>query len=355
MRPPGTIATTAGSRVASGSSPPGSARLDWTVAALSVGFVGGVFLDGWAHTHGRVDQTFFTPWHAVFYAGYAAVAAVLVVTVLSNRARGYAWLRAAPTGYGLSLVGVVVFLVGGVTDLIWHTFFGIEVGVEALLSPTHLILALGLGLIVSGPVRASWCRHEPGAGWRTRGPMLLGLVATMSVLTFFTEYAHPVVYVAAGSSHPFGGAEGLGVTSILLQASILMATIQLAMRSGMLLRGAVTVVVTLNVAAMGFLNFSGAYPLALVVAAGAAGLLIDLLYACLGPAATRPTAWRLFAFAAPAILYLLYFVALMLTEGIAWSVHLWVGSIVLAGVAGWLLSYLLLPPRSYADHRLERR
>ena len=54
----------------------------------------------------------------------------------------------------------------------------------------------------------------------------------------------------------------------------------------------------------------------------------------------------LFTFALPATFYLCYFPALMLTEGIAWSVHLWVGSIMLAGIAGWLLSYLLLPPRS---------
>jgi putative effector of murein hydrolase len=31
-----------------------------------------------------------------------------------------------------------------------------------------------------------------------------------------------------------------------------------------------------------------------------------------------------------------------LTRGIGWSAHLWMGSIVLAGVTGWLLSYILL-------------
>jgi hypothetical protein len=41
----------------------------------------------------------------------------------------------------------------------------------------------------------------------------------------------------------------------------------------------------------------------------------------------------------------------MLTEGLAWSVQLWVESITLAGIAGWLLSYLFLPPRA-SDDRL---
>jgi hypothetical protein len=125
-----------------------------------------------------------------------------------------------------------------------------------------------------------------------------------------------------------------------------MGMIQLAVRFGTLPRGALTVIVTLNAAAMGCLNFSGDYPLALVVGAGAGALSVDVLYAWLRPTVTRLTAWRLFAFAAPAAFYLWYFLALMLTDGVAWSVHLWVGSIVLAGIAGWLLSYLLLPPRS---------
>ena len=333
------------------SRPPHSIGLDWAMAILSALFVGGLFLDGWAHTHGRVDQSFFTPWHAVFYAGYAMTASALVASLLRNHARGCPWQLALPVGYGLSVLGALIFAAGGVTDLIWHTIFGIEAGVEALLSPTHLVLALGLGLIASGPVRAAWRRSEPGLGWAAQGPMLLALTSTLSVLTFFTEYAHPLVYAAAGRGHPHGGAEGLGVASVLLQTALLMAIVLLTARIGTLPRGGLTLIVTLNAAAMGFLNFSGDYPLALVVGAGVAGLLGDTLYARLHPSAAAPSAWRLFAFALPATFYLCYFLALMLTEGIAWSVHLWVGSIVLAGIAGWLLSYLLLPPRSSEDRR----
>ncbi len=57
-------------------------------------------------------------------------------------------------GYGLSLLGVSIFALGGVSDMIWHMLFGIEVNVDALLSPTHLLLAVGMALIVSGPLRA---------------------------------------------------------------------------------------------------------------------------------------------------------------------------------------------------------
>jgi hypothetical protein len=40
---------------------------------------------------------------------------------------------------------------------------------------------------------------------------------------------------------------------------------------------------------------------------------------------------------------MIYFFAIQMLHGIAWVIHLWVGSIVLAGVVGLLLSYLLVP------------
>ena len=40
-----------------------------------------------------------------------------------------------------------------------------------------------------------------------------------------------------------------------------------------------------------------------------------------------------------------YFLDLMLTHGIIWSIHLWLGSCVMAGIVGLVLSYLLVPPQ----------
>src|SRR6266481_5608079 len=107
---------------------------DRMMVILVCWFVGGLFIDGWAHNHGLVDRTFFTPWHALLYSGYAANAVLLLVTVARNHARGYDWQEAIPDGYQLSLLGVPLFAIGGVGDLIWHTLFGFEVGIEPLLS-----------------------------------------------------------------------------------------------------------------------------------------------------------------------------------------------------------------------------
>jgi hypothetical protein len=229
---------------------PGGVGFDWVLAVLSAVFVGGVYLDGWAHAHGRVDQSFFTPWHAVFYAGYAAVASALVAALLKSRARGYPWRQAVPTGYGLALV----FAVGGVSDMIWHVLFGVEVGVEALLSPTHLALGVGMGLIVTAPLRAAWRRPEPASGWVAQAPVILALTSTLSLLTFFTLFAHPTVYPAAGAGTPHGGSEVMGVASILLQTVLLTGTILLAVRYCTLPAWALTLMFTLNSAAMGVLT-----------------------------------------------------------------------------------------------------
>lgn len=48
------------------------------------------------------------------------------------------------------MVGIALFGVAGVGDMAWHEVFGIEANVEALLSPTHLLVIVGAGLFVSG-------------------------------------------------------------------------------------------------------------------------------------------------------------------------------------------------------------
>src|SRR5258708_601990 len=112
------------SAASTGKLPPlGGWRFDWMATALFTFLIGGVYLDGWAHNHGKVDTSFFTPWHAVLYSGLALVGIFLVVNLLLNHRKGYPWLEALPPGYGVSLLGLIVFGVGGVLDLIWHMLF----------------------------------------------------------------------------------------------------------------------------------------------------------------------------------------------------------------------------------------
>src|SRR5438552_2538577 len=85
--------------------PASSAGLDWATVALSTWFIGGVFVDGWAHNHIPQLESFFTPWHAVLYSGFAATALLMLGVFMRNVAAGFHWRSALPSGYGLSLIG----------------------------------------------------------------------------------------------------------------------------------------------------------------------------------------------------------------------------------------------------------
>ena len=177
------------------SNPRTSNNFEWLMAVLAILLIAGITLDIWAHNHGQVDQSFFTPWHAGLYGAMALNGIVLGIVMARNVLRGgYSWKRALPVGYGLSLVGVIAFAIGGGLDLWWHTLFGIEVSTDALLSPTHLILATSGALIFTGPLRSAAYRIAPHvpAHYRTHGPMLLSLAATLTLLELFTTYAHPM-------------------------------------------------------------------------------------------------------------------------------------------------------------------
>ena len=67
-------------------------------------------------------ESFFTPWHAVLYSGYAF--SVLSTMYIKNSIKDYR--------IDMVFLGAVIFGIGGGLDLLWHTFLGIEQGVEPL-------------------------------------------------------------------------------------------------------------------------------------------------------------------------------------------------------------------------------
>ena len=326
----------------------GGLGFDWLMVLLSAVFVVGAYLDGWAHNNDKVDQSFFTPWHAFFYGGFAVVALTLVGAVLLNRSRGYTLADVIPSGYRTSLAGLFVFAAGGVGYLASHTAFGIEEDIEALFSPTHLLLGVGLALIVTGPLRAGWNGKEQAISWRRLAPALLSFSLFLSVLTFFLFFCHPVTQVVAGRFHRHynndigivAGMLGLVVISGLLTGAALF----LLRRWHYLPFGMLTLLWGLNTLGMTIIDYEHRDQLWLGGALIGAAILCDLLLVWLRLATDRPDRLRLFAFLAPVLLTGSYFAALMATEGTSWSIHLWSGAVVLTGIVGLLLSYLIAPP-----------
>ncbi|MBM3219686.1 MAG: hypothetical protein FJZ38_13605 [Candidatus Rokubacteria bacterium] len=316
---------------------------DWAATALGALFTGGVYLDGWAHTHGLVDETFLTPWHAVLYSGYVALAALLVGRAAwTVRREGVPWHRAMPNGYGLCLVGVACWIVGGLFDAVWHTLFGFEVDTEALMSPAHALLALGFALMTSGPLRAALGR--PPRRWWNELPMLFSLTFVVSILTFFTQIAHPIANLFGTRQAVMGVTVELGITGFLLTSVILTAPLLFLLRHGRLPHGGGTILVGFNAFVMGFIVYHGAYPRRVVAAIVAAACCLDVLRAALRPSPERRRAFRIFAVAVPTLPTAAYFLAAATSDGIVWSTHLWSGVIVFAAAAGWLVSSRVLPP-----------
>ncbi|MGH2720793.1 MAG: hypothetical protein ACRDJO_04210 [Actinomycetota bacterium] len=173
--------------------PAASAAFTWGVVLVSALLVAGLYVDLWAHSHGRVDQSFFTPWHAMLYGGYTVAAAYLAFATLRSRRRGLPLRWSLPEGYGLSLLGAAIFALAGAGDMAWHMAFGIEMGVDALFSPSHLALATGGTLIVAGPFRAALSRPATAR----RLPAALSLAFTLSVFQALTQFASPVAEVLA--------------------------------------------------------------------------------------------------------------------------------------------------------------
>jgi hypothetical protein len=343
---------------------------DWTMAGLSIWWMGGLFIDGWAHSNIPQLETFFTPWHAIFYSGFFAVATALVVRVLLNlrQAAGpqvswaalirqslvtRSWLKAIPRGYELTALGLTLFLVSGVGDMTWHIFLGIEKSTEALLSPTHLGLATGLGLSLSGALRAAWRRSGSPSTWRELAPAIVSLTFTFSLLTFFTTYGDALVRL--WPLNPTPGSATSGIIDILLTTGLTMGIVLLAVRRWKLPFGTFTIMLGLNGSMMAVFN-----PHALMISAPTGilgGLAADLLYRALQPSLQEPDRVRLFAFLVPLCMYIVYFLDLMIVgalfwhAGIVWTAPFWAGAPVVAGITGFLLSFVMIPPTSEQQER----
>ncbi len=82
----------------------------------------------------------------------------------------------------------------------------------------------------------------------------------------------------------------------------------------------------------------------LAVAVMVAGVAADMLLLTARPSAERPGSLRVFAFIVPWTVFLFYYLALITTAGTWWSIHMWLGVPLQAGVVGLFLSYLVVPP-----------
>ncbi|HXF82521.1 MAG TPA: hypothetical protein VNN19_07205 [bacterium] len=340
-----------------------SPRLSWWGEMVTVGFSAwaacGAFLDGWAHSKVVQFETFFTPWHAVFYSGFVALTVWLGWSVRRFARAGRRGLEAIPAGYRLGVLGLGIFTLGTVGDMLWHMGLGIEQEGERLSSPAHLALFVGGLLAITSPLRAAWADPERTPTLRRFLPPLLSATLATMVMVFMIghlwafysadligrlQYGTALDQLAstAEAKRAFGYLIQARVGgSLLLSTALLLAPLLVLVRRWRLPPGSATIMfatVALGMSALRELHLAETVFVALLTGATA-----DWLLATLRPSSSRVGAFRLFAALVPLILWTLYFAATALRWGLGVSPELWVGGIFFAAATGLGLALVMLP------------
>lgn len=335
-------------------------REEMVTCLLGTWLLGGLHLDGWAHRNTDLHDSLTTPWHAVLYSGWAALASWIVWLIMRERKEGARGLAAVPRGYAMGVAGMICFAVGGAGDQVWHLSLGIEQDIEAFLSPTHWFLAVGMFLMVSCSFRAAWTSFDTDTPTlRAFAPTLWSITLTTAMVGFAYNYLSPFVIdnptIKDGDlfalfrpevppATAFGFAERLrmqGVGDEIVWTVLLMGISLMVLRrwrppfgSFVVLFGATTAAVS------GVWDFDHGWT---IIAGLIGGLAADVLVQRLDPRPERLLQYRVFSAVVPAVTWAAYFVTVAIAYGMGWSTPMWAGSITFAVPIGLLISALMVP------------
>jgi hypothetical protein len=308
---------------------------------MGIWLIAGVFIDGFAHNHGAVES-FFTPWHAILYSGYLACALWILILIVQNKSVGNhaTWMEAVPEGYKLGAAGVIIFFIGGICDMIWHIVFGIEKHIDALLSPTHLILLSGGLLIITIPYRALSKTEKDETPTFTRLlPALTSVALTFAVMAFFLMYAWSFRNNLSGAHEE--DAVARSIVDFLVTTMLLVLPVMLILRRWKLPFGTVTYFFVFESILMnvldGFNHFSSSV---ILLISGVAG---DLLFRMIKDKKSFEWQYRGVFFLLPVFIWSLYFLDLRVFHKLSWTPELWGGAIFLSGLCSLGLSILTSP------------
>lgn len=317
----------------------------------------GLCLDGWAHRHKPELETFFTPWHAVFYAGFVGAASWVAYMVIRRRTANSSLVASIPNGYELAVVGLGVFAVGGVGDGFWHTIFGVEVGLDALLSPTHVMMLVGMLGGATAPIRSNW--RDPtslteGLSFRQFLPVSGSFAVTTTGIAFFFLYANGFNNWPMNNqfrSDVLDVGASLGVLSTISTTIILLAPAMILLRRWQPPFGTFALIFgVVGVFMAGLDAFSFPWQ---IVAPIVGGLTADLIVRWRSDRSSNApetagnrlaSTARFIGVCVPLVMWLVYTPLLHNFWGVEWPPELWIGQIAIASLAGLALATIAFPP-----------
>ena len=305
----------------------------------------GLFLDGWAHSHQKPDS-FFTPWHAVLYSGFTSAAIWAGWASWRRRRPDRSLLETMPPGHLASVGGFVVFGLGAVGDLIWHEVFGIEANVEALLSPTHLLLLGGGAVALSAPLRTMLRTAAVEVSRKEFAPALLSLTLLTAMGAFFVSYLSPFSTTAVGFANASTHTHDLShltrslaaelrqnwtLGSIFVTTFVLLVPALLVRRRWKTPLGTFVFLYTFLMLMQVGVNGFKQWPL---IAVGlVTGTVVDISIQ------RRLPEW-LFGGLIPFTAWTTYFIVFEVQHGVGWSPELWAGITVMASLFGMIIGWL---------------
>lgn len=335
---------------------------DWLITIASLWVSGGIMIDAYHHFHEDVE-TFFEPAHGLLYAGLLAAYVFTAIAIVLNRRRGYAARNALPAGYETTIAGLIVFTLGGISDMIKHTMLGFEQGFDALVSPTHLLIGAGMFLVIAGPISATLRRADRPKTLLAQLPMLLCAASMMELMhwglqfIFLSEAEMMNAPVMPSAAFPHDTItlltlqyykQGIGLLAVIVQSLVIVGfTVFLARRIRVAF-GGITVLLIVGNAFMAAAdsNYAGQFA-AVILASLAAGLCADFFR--IGPQASVGR-WNGFAFCTPVAYWIVLLAVLALTMGgVWWMPDIVVGFICFAGFVGLFVNAISAAPARAPD------
>src|SRR5260370_18592255 len=164
------------------------------------------------------------------------------------------------------------------------------------------------------------------------------------MFTFFDQFDQPLVYTLsaaqASALTSTRSIQDMGILGIMVQTALLTGVVLYLLSRFTVPFGSITLLVGLNGVLLGSLE----QHFDLIPVAVIGGLLADLVMLWLRPGPGRVTPLRVASFLGPVGVSSLYLLFLELSRGVNWPITLWLGSIIVSGAIGVLLSYLAVHP-----------
>jgi len=322
---------------------------DLIIIATLYWLVIGIGIDVWAHFNGHTDNTFWTPWHGILYSGLLAVIAATLRIPILNARHGYQVEKIVPPGYQWTMLGTIVSVIGGLADVAWHLAFGVETNIASQYSPSHLLLAIGLILLMSGPFTALLLRSRVGKQltWSSALAGILSFGGSWAFLRALLLYLSPYESVLPSAqlykamidqNNTFERlAIALGTSSLYWEVLFFIVPFILIGKRIRLPFGGWTLMYIIGPILLSAVQFHfQALPAALLI-----GLAMDVVAWRTDLRKTTKTCLSLISAGLGSFFGLAYFISLALNGGSWYVVHVWTGTIFICGALGAAIAIIM--------------